>query len=139
MQAKREDVHYLPFTNAHIKRIFDPKPFLSNSRDPDYFWGPCLGLYLGVRLGDVVDAKVADMGYMAAIDTWYIEVPVDRAKNDNSVRRLPITRPLIELDRAIATRSDLEVLRQRGHPAWTRRRSPPPEHMGARCRRRRPG
>jgi integrase len=97
VQAKREDVHYWPFTDAHIKRIFDPKPFLSNSRDPDYFWCPLLGLYLGVRLGDVVDAKVADIGYIAAIDTWYIEVPVDRAKNDNSVRRLPITRPLIEL------------------------------------------
>jgi hypothetical protein len=62
VQAKREDVHYWPFTDAHIKRIFDPKPFLSNSRDPDYFWGPLLGLYLGVRLGDIVDAKVADIG-----------------------------------------------------------------------------
>lgn len=97
VQAKREDVHYWPFTDTHIKQIFDPKPFLSNSRDPDYFWCPCLGLYLGVRLGDVVDAKTSDIGYMEAIDTWYIEVPVDRAKNDNSVRCLPITQPLIEL------------------------------------------
>ena len=32
---------------------------------------------------------------------------------------------LIELDRAIAAESDLDVLRQRGHPAWTRHRSPP--------------
>jgi predicted ATPase/DNA-binding SARP family transcriptional activator len=32
---------------------------------------------------------------------------------------------LIELDRSIATGSDLNVLRQRGHPAWTRHRGPP--------------
>ena len=32
---------------------------------------------------------------------------------------------LIELDRTIATGSDLGVLRRRGHPAWTRHRSPP--------------
>jgi predicted ATPase/DNA-binding SARP family transcriptional activator len=32
---------------------------------------------------------------------------------------------LIELDRAIATGSDLDMLRQGGHPAWTRHRSPP--------------
>jgi predicted ATPase/DNA-binding SARP family transcriptional activator len=32
---------------------------------------------------------------------------------------------LIELDRAIATGSDLDVLRQGGHPAWTRHRSGP--------------
>jgi predicted ATPase/DNA-binding SARP family transcriptional activator len=33
---------------------------------------------------------------------------------------------LIELDRSIAAGSDLDMLRQRGHPAWTRHRSPPP-------------
>ena len=43
----------------------------------------------------------------------------------NDIGTEPST-PLIELDRAIATGSDLDVLRQRGHPAWTRRRSPPP-------------
>jgi predicted ATPase/DNA-binding SARP family transcriptional activator len=32
---------------------------------------------------------------------------------------------LIELDRSIATGSDLEVLRHRCHPAWTRHRGPP--------------
>jgi len=32
---------------------------------------------------------------------------------------------LIELDRAIATGSDLGALRRQGHPAWTRHRSPP--------------
>lgn len=32
---------------------------------------------------------------------------------------------LTELDRSIATGADLDVLRQRGHPAWTRHRSPP--------------
>ena len=34
---------------------------------------------------------------------------------------------LIELDRLIATGADLDVLRQQGHPAWTRHRGPPQE------------
>lgn len=97
LQAQRENVHYLPFTDDHIKHIFAPRQLLENNRDPDYFWCPFLALYLGVRLGDVVDAKLSDIGHIAAIDTWYIEVPVDRAKNKNSVRRLPITQPLIDL------------------------------------------
>ena len=32
---------------------------------------------------------------------------------------------LVELDRAIATGADLQMLRQEGHPAWTRHRSAP--------------
>ena len=33
--------------------------------------------------------------------------------------------PLVELDRAIASGADLELLRRTGHPAWTRRRGMP--------------
>jgi len=96
-RAKVEDVHYDPFTNDHIRRIFDPATFLAKSRDPDYFWGPLLGLHFGARLGEFVTAKLKDIGYIQAIDTWYIDVSDEAAKNSNSVRRLPITEPLIRL------------------------------------------
>jgi len=96
-RAKAEDVHYEPFTNDHIRRIFEPASYLARSRDPDYFWGPLLGLHFGVRLGDFVTAKLKDVGHIKEIDTWYIDVPYEVAKNSNSVRRLPITEPLIRL------------------------------------------
>ena len=96
-RAKAEDVHYDPFTNDHIQRIFDPCPYLARSRDPDHFWSPLLGVHFGPRLGEFVTAKLKDIGYVQAIDTWYIDVSDDAAKNSNSVRRLPITEPLIRL------------------------------------------
>jgi hypothetical protein len=67
------------------------------SRDPDYFWGPVLGLHFGARLGDFVTAKLVDIGHIPEIDTWYIDISYEAAKNSNSVRRLPITEPLIRL------------------------------------------
>lgn len=97
VRAKQEDVHYAPFTDGHVQTIFSPATYLSQNRDPDYFWGPLLGLHLGVRLGDFVDCELKDIGYLAEIDTYYLDVPVDLAKNDNSVRRLPITQPLRDL------------------------------------------
>ena len=94
-QASEAAVHYQPFTSPHIKLIFDPAKFLGFNRDPDYFFAPLLGLHLGLRLGDFVRTKVADIGHLKEIDVWYIDVTPEDAKNANSVRRLPITEGLI--------------------------------------------
>lgn len=96
-RANAEDVHYEPFQDCHIKAIFDPAALLAGSRDPDHFWGPIVGVHLGPRLGEFVAAKVSDIGYIPEIDVWYLDVTDERAKNTNSVRRLPITGPLIRL------------------------------------------
>lgn len=96
-RANAEDVHYEPFQDCHIKAIFNPETLLAGSRDPDHFWGPILGVHLGPRLGEFVAAKVADIGHIAEIDVWYIDVTDETAKNKNSIRRLPITEPLIRL------------------------------------------
>jgi hypothetical protein len=39
-------------------------------------------------------AKLKDISHIQAVDTWYIDVSDEAAKNSNSVRRLPITEPL---------------------------------------------
>ncbi|MDO8264112.1 MAG: site-specific integrase [Gallionella sp.] len=96
-KAKSSNVHYMPFNDGDLRKIFSPVDLLVNIRDPDYFWAPLLGMHLGVRLGEVVNRQLRDIGYMAEIDVWYIDVPTEGAKNVNSVRRLPITAPLIEL------------------------------------------
>ncbi len=95
-QVTSADVHYLPFTDAHITTIFEPKTYLVATRDPDYFWTPLLALHLFVRLGDVVNSKVCDIGQLPD-GIWYIDITPDDAKNRNSVRRLPITNNLIQI------------------------------------------
>lgn len=92
-----EDVHYYPFTKTQIARIFDPVPYLSLNRDPDYFWGPLLGLFLGARLGDFVSTELSSIGIDPATNIPTISVRPEEAKNPNSVRTLPLTQPLIEL------------------------------------------
>ena len=94
-RANAEHVHYEPFQDFHIQSIFNPEVFLGGTRDPDHFWSPILGLHLGLRLGEFVAAKVSDIGHIPEIDVWYLDVT--DAKNLNSVRRLPITEPLIRL------------------------------------------
>ena len=96
-RANAEDVHYEPFQDCHIKSIFNPETFLAGTRDPDHFWSPIIGLHLGLRLGEFVAAKVSDICYIAEVDVWYIDVTDETAKNKNSIRRLPITEPLIRL------------------------------------------
>lgn len=95
-QAKKEDVHYEPFSDRHIAAIFEPARYLAFNRDPDYFWAPILGLHLACRLGDFVRAQLKDIG-QAEGGVWYIDVTPEEAKNENSIRRLPITEPLIRL------------------------------------------
>ena len=96
-RANAEDVHYEPFDDSHINAIFNPETLLGSARDPDHFWSPIIGLHLGLRLGEFVAAKVCDIGHIAEIDVWYLDITDEKAKNTNSIRRLPITEPLIKL------------------------------------------
>jgi integrase len=96
-RANAEDVHYEPFDDRQINAIFNPETLLACTRDPDHFWSPIIGLHLGLRLGEFVAAKVSDIGHIDEIDVWYLDITDEKAKNNNSVRRLPITEPLIRL------------------------------------------
>lgn len=95
--AKRENVHYTPFADHHLKRIFDPAQYLAANRTGDYYWCPLLGLHLGVRLGEIVHADLAQIDRDPDTGIWFIDIHPDDAKNANSVRRLPLTQPLIDL------------------------------------------
>jgi integrase len=94
--ASRSKQSYLPFTNGQLETIFNPESYLAFNRGPDYFWGPLLGAHLGLRLGECVRARLSDIA-KDQNDIWYLQVSEDVAKNDNSVRRIPITEPLIRL------------------------------------------
>ena len=92
--ASVEQEPYLPFTDAHIELIFEPTGYLARNRDADYFWCPLLGLFLGGRLGEFVRTRMSDIG-QDSTGIWYIDIT--EAKNNNSVRRLPLPTALIDL------------------------------------------
>ncbi|KQP16221.1 site-specific integrase [Pseudorhodoferax sp. Leaf265] len=88
---------YRPFERNHITTIFDPDRFLAHCRVPDYFWAPLLGIHLGARLGELVNVELCNIKRHELSDIWYIDLQAEDTKNQNSVRRLPITRPLVDL------------------------------------------
>jgi integrase len=95
-RGRRQVNHYLPFDDDQLKKIFEPAALLAEMRDPDLFWAPLLGMYLGMRLGEIVTLSSTSIGYDDLIDVWYLDVMPEEAKNENSVRRLPLTQPLLE-------------------------------------------
>ncbi|APW39527.1 hypothetical protein RD110_21825 [Rhodoferax koreense] len=88
---------YKPFTADQLKTVFEPTRFLLECRDADHFWAPLLGVHLGVRLGEIVTLQLDAIQQHAISGIWYADVRPEAAKNANSVRRLPITQPLIDL------------------------------------------
>jgi len=96
-QGKKVSRHYAPFTDAHLKKIFEPSALLSHTRDPDLFWSPLLGALLGMRLGEIVTMRMDSIGLDVDTGIRYLDVTPEEAKNANSIRRLPITQGLIDL------------------------------------------
>lgn len=88
---------YEPFTESHLLNIFKPARYLEECRDADHFWVPLLGAHLGGRLGEFVNVPLENIQQHALNQIWYIDIRPEDAKNANSVRRLPITQPLIDI------------------------------------------
>ena len=94
--AKSKD-SYHPFTNEQVMRIFEPSRYLAFNNRADYFWAPLLGLHLGTRLKEVVTLELEHIGLHEATGLWFMDVRPENAKNENSIRRLPIPTRLVEL------------------------------------------
>lgn len=95
--ASKAEEHYDPFENKHLAKMFRPKAYLEHNNRADFFWAPLLGLYIGARLGEIVTLALADIGRHAETGIWYLDVKPERAKNKNSVRRLPVPARLMDL------------------------------------------
>ena len=96
-RAARDGRHYKPFTAEHVGTIFSPEVYLGAMREPDNFWAPILAIHLGVRLGEILQLSVHDFKRDPECGVWHFYIDHQYAKNDNSIRRLPITQPLIDL------------------------------------------
>ncbi len=65
---------------------------------PDYYWLPFMALFSGARIGELAALGVPDIKQEGGI--WYFDITEeddDGVKKDNSVRKVPIHKILIDL------------------------------------------
>lgn len=92
-----ESESYDPFSAEQMQVIFDPVRFMSQCRDADHFWAPLLSAHLGGRLGEFVNVELSQIQRDTLSGHWYLAIKPEDAKNANSVRKIPITEPLVKL------------------------------------------
>lgn len=95
--ATKTKNNYHPFSSQQLQKIFEPSAYLAFNNRADYFWAPLLGLHLGTRLKEIVTLELEHIGRHPQTGIWFMDVAPEHAKNDNSVRRLPISSRLVEL------------------------------------------
>jgi integrase len=95
-----EDNRYEPFTDDEIQRLFGSEFVEHLPAHPERYWVTLIGLYSGMRLGEVSQLAVTDV--QRENDIWYFDVKPDkeegkRLKNAASQRRVPVHSHLVEL------------------------------------------
>lgn len=93
-QGKDAMQSYAAYHDAQIRLIFSPVDYLLANRTPDRFWAGLTGAHMGLRLSEILTRTVNDVR-MDADGIWYLAIPAGKTRN--SVRIIPIPRPLIEL------------------------------------------
>ena len=88
-QQKRS---YKPFTADDLKAIFSPDAYTVRMDKPGYRWLPFLALYSGARLEELASLAVSQVQRDG--DVWFFELV--KAKNSNSLRRIPLHRTVVE-------------------------------------------
>jgi integrase len=88
-----------PFTEAELKRIFDPARFLPwASQYPHRWWGPMLGLYTGARVNEIGQLYVADVETIDGVTGIHIakRFPGQKLKTRSSLRFVPAAQALLD-------------------------------------------
>jgi integrase len=91
---KKGSAGWLPFTIEELNKLFGP----SLPTDPAMHWIPAIGLYSGMRLGEVCQLRTDDVKRERKV--WYFNVSEgengQRVKTEASVRRVPVHSQLIK-------------------------------------------
>lgn len=85
---------FQPFPVAALQTLFEPKAYLARMNEPDLFWGPLLGIYSGMRIGEATQIRVQDV-HLADNGVHYIHV--HKSKTVGGIRNVPIAQALIDL------------------------------------------
>lgn len=88
-QQKRS---YKPFSAGDIATIFDPTAYPARMDKPAYRWLPFLALYSGARLEELASLRLDQLQREG--DVWFVDI--QKAKNANSQRRIPLHRVVVE-------------------------------------------
>ena len=93
------------FTDEELEKVFDGKAFLKFARKaPHRWWGPRIGLYTGMRVGEVAQLSISDIAQDEG--RWCFNIRVGRISDGGVSRRLktkssrriiPVPQPLIDL------------------------------------------
>jgi integrase len=84
---------YKTFTDAELKRIFQPVLYVKKLKLPDFYWCPLLALFTGARAEELASLDVEQIYPIKGI--WVIDIL--KGKTDNAERRVPIHKKLIDL------------------------------------------
>lgn len=115
------------FTDAELRRLFDPKNFLPWALEyPHRFWIPQISLYTGARANELAQLKVRDVSrengrWLLRIQKTFDEgarnsggprTTRQKTKSLSAVRTIPIAKPLIDAGFV----DYVEDIKKTGHP-----------------------
>ena len=93
-ERKAKTEPYQPFDLDDIAKIFEPTAYKLGMAEPDYYWGPLIGLFTGMRISEATAIRCKDVK-TAPNGVHHIHVP--KSKTTAGVRNVPIHDALIEL------------------------------------------
>jgi len=85
---------FQPFPVEALQTLFEPEAYLARMSEPDLFWGPLLGVYSGMRIGEATQIRTQDV-HLADNGVHYIHV--HKSKTVGGIRNVPIAQALIDM------------------------------------------
>ncbi|PLZ00784.1 integrase [Burkholderia sp. WAC0059] len=93
-KLKKQIQSYQPFTEEELAVVFEESAYRAFMDKPDYYWLPFLGLYTGARLEELASLPLDRI--FKADGVWVFDIQADVAKNQNSVRKIPIPEVVLQ-------------------------------------------
>lgn len=83
---------YKEFSDDDLKSIFEEVGYKDFMTKSDYYWLPIMGLYTGARLEELASLRLEQVYEEDGI--WVFDI--ERAKNANSIRKVPLHKNLVQ-------------------------------------------
>lgn len=87
------EYHWVAYVDEELKKIFAPKNYGFMRRKPDYFFGPLIGLFTGMRIEEICAMRIDLIKEQNGVH--YFDIPAEIAKTPKSIRKVPISDQII--------------------------------------------